>query len=344
MLSKQSKILVTGATGFLGSYIVRRLISEGYSNVTCLKRVSSSSTLVKDIESQVSWAVADILDMPLINEIVQGQEYIIHTAAVVDHFQNRKKVLQASVEGTANLVNAALTYEIQKFVHLSSVAAIGRRKPIENISEKQIFTHSKFDTTYALAKFLGEQEVWRGHAEGLNVTILNPSMILGAGIWDKSSVQIFNRIYRGMPFYPKGSTGWVDVRDVAYAVVQCMEANHDGERYIISAENLTYQSVFSKISDFLHVARPAYRVNSKYARFYLFLAFLKTLFNGNASYYNKETILSTSTESIYDNSKFLKQFPFSYTPIEKTIEECCNLFLESKISQTSYGVLPPQTY
>ncbi len=181
MLSKTSKIFVTGSTGFLGSYIVRKLVSDGYIDIICLKRESSETELVDDIFERVHWVTGDILDIPLMEKLLEGVDCIIHAAAIVSHTANKKKMLQTAIDGTANLVNIALSGNVKKFIYISSIAAIGRGKPVEHITEKQIFSHSKYDTTYGLAKFLAEQEVWRGHAEGLNVTILNPSMILGPG-------------------------------------------------------------------------------------------------------------------------------------------------------------------
>lgn len=329
MLSKSSKIFVTGSTGFLGSYIVRKLISDGYIDIICLKRESSETELVDDIAERVQWVTGDILDIPLMEKLLEGVDCIIHAAAIVSHTANKKKMLQTAMDGTANLVNIALSGNVKKFIHISSIAAIGRGKPVEHITEKQIFSHSKYDTTYGLAKFLAEQEVWRGHAEGLNVTILNPSMILGPGKWNKSSTQIFKRLYHGMKYYPDGTTGWVDVRDVAEVTLRCLDEDFNGERFIISAENLRYQNIFERISIKLGVNPPEKLLSQNFARLLWRLEAIISYFTGDKPTITKETILSTSVLSTYDNTKSINYLNFQYTPLEITITESCQIFLKT---------------
>jgi dihydroflavonol-4-reductase len=338
MLSKTSKIFVTGSTGFLGNYIVRKLLSDGYSDIICLKRESSETALINDIAGKVQWVTGDILDIPLMDRVLSGVDCIIHAAAIVSHTASKKKMLQTAMDGTANLVNMALSAGVKKFIHISSVSAIGRAKPVEHINEKQIFSHSKYDTTYGLAKFLAEQEVWRGHAEGLNVTILNPSMILGPGDWNKSSTQIFKRLYRGMKFYPEGITGWVDVRDVAEVTLKCLVEDFNGERFIISAENQKYKNVFERISAQLGVKAPSKLLTQNFAGILWRFEAIKSFFTGHKPAITKETVCSTSVLSTYDNSKSIKHLNIQYTPLEKTIAESCRLFLETYPNGKNYAI------
>ncbi len=337
MLSKTSKIFITGSTGFLGSYIVRQLVSDGYIDVICLKRESSESELVDDIAERVQWVTGDILDIPLMEKLLEGVDCIIHAAAIVSHSANKNKMLQTAMDGTANLINIALSGNVKKFIYISSVAAIGRGKPVEHITEKQIFSHSKYDTTYGLAKFLAEQEVWRGHAEGLNVTILNPSMILGPGKWDKSSTQIFKKLYLGMKYYPDGSTGWVDVRDVAGVAVRCLDEDFNGERFIISAENHKYRSMFERISKKLGVKPPSKLLSQNYAWVIWRLEAIKSFFKGDKPTVTKETIFSTSVLSTYDNTKSINYLNVQYTSLEKTITESCGIFLDTYPKGKNYA-------
>ncbi len=338
MLSKTSKIFITGSTGFLGSYIVRKLVLEGYTDIICLKRESSETTLIDDISERVQWVTGDILDIPLMDRMMTGVDCIIHAAAIVSHTANKKIMLQTAMDGTANLVNVAISGGVKKFIHISSVAAIGRGKAVEHINEKQIFSHSKYDTTYGLAKFLAEQEVWRGHAEGLNVTILNPSMILGPGKWDKSSTQIFKRVYKGMKFYPKGITGWVDVRDVAKVTLKCLVEDFNGERFIISAENQKYRNVFERISIQLGVKPPSKLLSLNYAGILWRLEAIRSFFTGNKPLITKETVYSTSVFSTYDNTKSITYLNFQYMPLEKTITESCRIFLETYPKGKNYAI------
>lgn len=330
MLSKQSKILITGATGFVGSYILKCLVQDGYENIYCMNRSSSNMNLVADVRDKAQWIDCDIMDMPRVDEVTQDMEVIIHAASIVSfHTKNKNKLIDTAMTGTANLVNAALGHGKAKFIHISSIAAIGRKRKYEEIDERQIFSQSEFDTTYGLSKFLSEQEVWRGHAEGLPITILNPSMILGAGNWDQSSTQIFKKIYQGMTFYPEGSNGWVDVRDVAQAVLISLKGNFDGQRYIISAENAPYKTIFEKIATQLKVKAPKYALSPFIGGLIQKVETLRSLVTQKPPLLTKETLKSTSVTSVYDNTKSRVQLGLQYRPIDITIQESCQVFLEN---------------
>jgi dihydroflavonol-4-reductase len=339
MFPTSSKILITGATGFLGSYILRKLSSEGYKNIVCIKRPDSSLEMSIGI-TDVEWATGDIMDIGFLDEITKGVDIIIHAAAIVT-FDPRsfKKMITTAMEGTANLVNAALCNGVSKFVHISSVAALGRRRKEETISEKNIFSKSKYDTTYGLSKFLAEQEVWRGHAEGLNTTILNPSMVLGAGKWHDSSVQIFKRVNDGLKYFPSGMTGWVDVRDVATVVFQSMTSQYNGERYIISSGNHTYQSIFEKIANHLHVHAPKQSLSSRMGNLLWRLESVRSWLLSQKPVITRETVVSMSAKSQYVNEKSVQELNLRYTTIEKTIEDTCEAFLSSYPKGIKSGIL-----
>jgi dihydroflavonol-4-reductase len=331
MITKENKIFVTGATGFVGSYIVRKLIKEGFNNITCLKRNTSSSRLTDDFENKVQWVAGDILDLPFLEEIMMSHDLVVHAAAdVTFSLKNKNKVLETALTGTANLVNAAIFCGVTKFVHISSIAAIGRKKLVDHIDEKVLFSHSPYDTTYGLAKFLSEQEVWRGHAEGLQVTVLCPSMVLGAGDFSSSSPKLFSKVANGLKFYPIGTNGWVDVRDVALATYQAIIGNHDGQRYIISAQNMKYQDVFSKIAKCMNVSGPSKPITNFMGNIFWRLESFRSFISGSEPIFTKETFMSTSVTSIYDNSKSTNELGLHYRDIEKTITETVQSFLEAK--------------
>lgn len=232
--------------------------------------------------------------------------------------------------GTANLVNAALFCQVPKFIHISSIAAIGRKKLEDHIDEKVLFSHSPYDTTYGLSKFLAEQEVWRGHAEGLQVTVLCPSMVLGAGNFKSSSPKLFTKISEGLKFYPLGTNGWVDVRDVATAVYQVLMSDHDGQRFIISAQNLKFQDVFSKIAVKLNVAPPSKPITNFWGNVFWRIELLRSWIMGSEPVFTKETFMSTSVTAIYDNSKSVNELGMHYKDIERTINDTVQSFIDAK--------------
>lgn len=330
MLSTKSNIFITGATGFIGSYILRKLITEGYENIFCLKRLQSDFQLASDVAAKVHWVEGDILDIPCLESHLIGMDVVIHAAAIVTfHTKNKKMLIETAMTGTANLVNVAMHCGVKKFIHISSIAAIGRRKKKEDIDEKLMFSHSEFDTTYGLSKFLAEQEVWRAHAEGLYTTILSPSMVLGAGNWENSSVQIFKKVYKGIKYFPGGVNGWVDVRDVAESVSLSIKGDFNGEKFIISADNISYQNMFAMIAEQLKVKPPILKFNYLLSGLIWRLEAVRSHLLGSKPVITKETIVSTAVESYYDNKKSVRLLGLKYRDLQSTIKDSCESFLNS---------------
>jgi len=337
---KKETILLVGGTGFLGSYILRQLVASGY-NVKALKRQESKTDLVRDVQDQVEWVIGDILDIFSIEEALKNVDYVVNAAAVVGFDPKRKsEMLQVGVDGTANLVNLSLEAGIKKFIHISSIAALGRKKVYENIDEEQIFSHSEFDTSYGLSKFLAEQEVWRAHAEGLPVTILNPSFILGAGYWDSSSVALFKKLYEGLKYYPKGTNGFVDVRDVSNAVEKCLFADFYGQRFIISSENRPYKDVFASILNHFGLENKTKMLTPFLGQLAWRVEALKSMLFNHKPAITRENVKSTSTITFYDNRKSKEILGLEYSSIASVLEETVFLFKNSFPQGQNFGILP----
>ncbi len=329
-LSKDSKIFLTGASGFVGNHVLRLLVDNDFTDITCLKRPQSDLSYLGEACINIcNWVEGDLLDQALLEDCLSGQEVIINIAAdVTFDLRHKKKLLRNARDTTSNLVNAGLYNRVGKLIHISSVAALGRRKKSETIDENNIFSHSQYDTTYGLAKFLSEMEIWRGHTEGLPATVLCPSMILGSGNFEKSSINIFKNIYEGQRFFPTGTTGWVSVEDVAFAVLKCLTGNFSGERFIISAENLAYKDIFGRIASSLKVKRPGIALSPLLGMILWRIEKFKSTFSDSPPLLTKETLQSTSVDSLYDNSKSIKLLGMQYSDMDKTIIESSMKFLQ----------------
>ena len=176
------KIFVTGGTGFLGSYLLRYLIHKGYTDIRALKRSTSSMALLGDVAHLIEWIDGDILDVVSLQESMQEVQQVYHCAAIVSYESGQADLMhEVNVVGTANVVNLALEMQVEKLVHVSSIAALGRSGKSKLLDESAKWEQSKFNTQYAISKHRAEMEVWRGIAEGLNAAIVNPSVILGSG-------------------------------------------------------------------------------------------------------------------------------------------------------------------
>ena len=235
---------------------------------------------------------------------------------------------KVNVDGTANVVNVALEKKVRRFVHISSVAALGRTANGGNVNEEKRWEESKVNTHYAISKFKAELQTWRGLNEGLEGVILNPSTILGYGDWHSSSCAIFRNIYEGFKWYTSGINGFVDVEDVAKATILLMESTITEQRYIINGDNWTFQKLQDNIADAFDKKRP-----SKLATpFLMSLAWriekLKSLFSGKKPLLSKESARVAQSKTLFENDKLLKAIPgFSFTPLEESIKNASAKYL-----------------
>jgi len=337
----QQKIFVTGGTGFLGAYLLRYLVAQGYQNISALKRTTSSMALVADIADKIQWLEGDILDIPFLEEAMEGVQQVYHCAAIVSFDpKEAEKMMRVNVEGTANVVNVALYRTIDKLVHISSIASLGGSKPGEWQDEKTMWKEDKKNSNYAKSKYLSEMEVWRGIMEGLNAAILNPALIIGSGFWDRGTGKIFTMYGEGFSYYSSGTVGIVDVRDVAKIAIQLMESDIQEERFIISSENMPYQTLFNQIATLAAAKLPSKKLSPLLTSIGWRLEWLRSAVTGKSPRITKETINSVSSQTYYKNQKSIDTFGFQYTPIQQTIVETVQQYKQAKANGLAPMVLP----
>lgn len=316
--------LVTGATGLLGSHLIKQLIEKG-KNIKALYRSEASRTSAGINNVLVEWVQGDILDIPSLEDAMINVDEVYHCAALVSFSPKRKKDLnKINVEGTANVVNACINAGVRKLVHVSSVAALGRIREDVPIDETMNWTEETSNSEYGRTKYLAEMEVWRGIAEGLDAVMVNPVIILGAGDWEKGSSEIFKSVYDEFPWYADGVTGFVDAQDVARAMIMLMESDLTAQRYILSAANKSYKEIFDLIAENFKKKKASKRVTPFIAALVWRWEALKSIITGKPPMVTKETAATALAHVYFDNSKLLKALPaFTYTPIEKSVERIC---------------------
>ena len=332
-MDKDTPIFITGATGFIGSHLLRHLLGAGYTRIRALCRPGSSRQLVAGVEGQVEWVEGDLLDTFSLEKAMAGQLVVFHCAAIVSFDpKEASAMLRVNVEGSANMVNTALEQaDPPHFIYLSSIAALGRSREGVTIDETAKWERSPFNTRYAISKFQGEMEVWRGQAEGLQVAVVNPSIVLGSGDWSSGPPRFFQTVWDGIRFYPAGTTGLVDVKDVVRFMRILMETGTSGERYILNAEHYTYQRLLTEIAEALGKKPPSVRVGPVLRRLAWRLAWVQSKLSGEPPFLTKETARNSSLTFYYDNSKSLRDFDFSYRPVAETIGRTAGRFLECKM-------------
>ena len=209
-------------------------------------------------------------------------------------------------------------------VHVSSVAALGRIREEEAINEMMNWTEETSNSNYGQSKYLSELEVWRGIGEGLNAVMVNPVIILGAGDWNSGSSKIFQSVYNEFPWYTDGVSGFVDVRDVAKAMIQLMASDITAQRFILSAENKSYREVLNLMANAFGKKPPYKKVTALIAKIVWRLEAIKSMFTKQDPLVTKETAITALAKVYFDNSKLKKFLPeFSYRKIETTIADTC---------------------
>lgn len=328
---------VTGGTGFLGAHLLHCLVDNG-ERVRALRRPDSNMDLVASIQNKIEWIDGDVLDVVALEDAMQGVDFVFHCAAMVSFDPaDRKRMMKINVEGTANVVNAALEAKIKKLLYVSSIAALGRHADKPHVNEKIQWENSPLNTAYGHSKFLAECEVWRGQEEGLQVVIVNPSIIIGAGRWDQASGRFFRQVYQGMKFYPTGVTGFVDVRDVVSAMLQLMDSDIVGERFILSGENLSYKTFLSKIAGYLGKKAPHQKATPLLAALAWRADWLRGKLSGEKPLLTSETARSSSAKVYYDNNKITEALEdFVFTPMDVSIRGTAKRFLEAVKSGRDY--------
>ena len=263
-MSARPRILVTGATGFVGSVLTRRLVSDG-ATVRIFRRPTSSLDLLGPAAERVEHAEGDITRARSVYEALDGIDRVYHVAARVGFASGEAEALhRVNVEGTANVVNAALAADVDRLVHTSSMAAFGR--PVDSntvIDETTAWQDGPHRSPYARSKRKGELEVHRGIAEGLDAVIVNPSLVFGVGDEGTRTRRIVDAVRRGwVPAVPSGGTNAVDVQDVASGHRKAMRHGDTGRRYFLGGENLSWDQIVGALADAFGVEPPRYTAPS----------------------------------------------------------------------------------
>ncbi|HKL34427.1 MAG TPA: NAD-dependent epimerase/dehydratase family protein, partial [Tangfeifania sp.] len=200
------------------------------------------------------------------------------------------------------------------------------------VDETTNWVPAKRNSGYSESKFFSETEIWRGIEEGLDAVIVNPSIVLGPGNWNSGSPQIFKTVWDGMKFYTRGITGYVDVNDVVDAIVQLMDDEnfhkYKNQRFLLSAENWSYQNVFSQIADAFEKPRPKYHASPFLLAFVWRAAAFYGLISGNPSAITRETASSSASIRKFDGSKITQELDFKYRPVSESIQKTAKFFLK----------------
>lgn len=316
-------ILVTGATGFLGAELVKQLTDQNIQ-VRAIRRSNSKIPALLQNNTLVTWRIADINDPEDLADAFDNITKVYHCAATVSFDpKDKAKLLKINIEGTENIVNLCVENNV-RLLHVSSIAALGFAKEGQLISEKHFWDYDPKAHNYAISKYQGEMEVWRGIAEGLDAVIVNPAVIIGKNAGYNGSGAIFKLVKEGLKFYTDGATGIVDVEDVAKCMILLMESDITAERYTLSAENLHYKDFFAEIAKGFGIKAPTTQAKPWMLGIAWRAAKLASVFTGKPAALTKDAARSSFNLSYYTNQKIIDTLNFKFKPLNQSIAEVCN--------------------
>jgi dihydroflavonol-4-reductase len=319
--------LVTGSTGLAGFHVLHELVRQGNQVRAIIRKKSDGEKITERLiglgikDNYPEFHESDILDPSGIFEACEGIRNIYHCAGLVSFNRNdRDELIKVNSRGTANLVNQAILCNCNKFIHVSSVAALGVPKSASDVNETFHFENKAGVSFYALSKHLAEREIWRGIEEGLNAVIVSPSIILGSGNWKRSSMRIFDRAAHGMIFYSPGSGGFIDARDLASLMIILAESKIKSELFIVNGANISFHDLFNLICNELGVKAPKKRAPRWVAEIMWRMEKIIYTFTNRQPLLTRETVESAFKNKSYDSGKITEATKFKFTRIEETIK------------------------
>ncbi|MEB2779054.1 NAD-dependent epimerase/dehydratase family protein [Algoriphagus sp. C2-6-M1] len=311
------KILITGITGLFGSYLAKELAVLG--EIHGFRRSSSSLRLLEKIDFTVTWHEGELADIESLEGAIESMDLIVHAAGKVSFDANDEESLhRINVGGTTNLVNAMLNTGVKKLVHVSSVAAIGRSPELLQLDENFKWIASPLNTDYGISKYLAELEAWRGEQEGLDLIVVNPSILLGKVSDARSSSDIYQYVMQENSYYPRGDLNYIDVRDAAKQVRELVEKEVWGERYILNKESITYKEFFEKMALAFGKNAPSKAISPITLKMAVFFNTVFRKIGLSKSPLNSKTAMISQQKLFFDNSKVNKLLESNYHSLEDT--------------------------
>jgi len=323
------KILITGATGFIGSVLVRKLV-ESNDEVFILVRKSSDLRMLSDLLPKLHLVYGDITNSATLDTALQGIDFVYHSAGLT-YMGDKKNALlyKINVDGTRNILQASLAAGVKRFVHVSSITAVGIAFDKKPVNESVVWNFESISLEYARTKHLSEQEVAAAIKKGLDCVIVNPAFVFGAGDINFNAGRIIKDIYnRRLPFYPLGGICVVDVEIVAEAIIAAMEKGKTGERYILGGENVSYKQLADTISRITGAPKVHFPLPFWTAKILKSGLYLYKNKNRISKLFNLSMFRVASHFLYFDSTKATRELNMRYQPHEQSISNAFEWYRE----------------
>ena len=333
-------ILVTGGTGLVGAHLLYQLTSQ-HKKVRAIYRTSNRLHAVKkvfsyytdtaeELFSTIEWVKSDITDVPSLELVFDGVDTVYHAAAFVSFDpKDYRKMRQVNIDGTANIVNYAIASKVEKICFVSSIATIGDAMDTKFVTEENDWIIDYKSSGYAITKHGAEMEVWRASQEGIDVIVVNPGVIVGAGFWEVNTGLLFAKASKGIPFFTEGVTGFVGVEDVARAMLQLMASDLKNERFILVAENMSFKAFFSQIANEFKQKPPTIRISKRITSVLRRIDAVRSFITRRDRILTKDSEHSLHSQTYYSSEKVKQHIGFEFTPMNALVKIVGNRYRAS---------------
>jgi len=311
-----SMVFLTGGTGLIGRYIASHLNENGHTVKALCRSLPAGA-------NGIEWVEGDVTDPLSLHEAMRGAEVVVHAAAIVSFHPGQEKEMEAiNVGGTRNVVNACLKLGVRRLVHMSSVSALGRYPGSQTIDEDAPWHGGS--SAYGKSKYEAELEVTRGQEEGLQVAIVNPSVVLAPGAFHRSTGRLFRYSLDGRPFYTDGLAGIVDVRDVCRFINLLVEGAGTGQRFLLNAGMISWRELFCELSVRFGTRPPFIRIPPGALTVAAWLETIRALFTGQEPLITAEAVRLASEPHIYHAARSESLTGFRYRELQETFDWVCS--------------------
>jgi len=312
------RILITGSTGTVGSYLTNYLSSKNHT-IRAHYRKETNRKALSIKESSIEWTKGDLYDFGYLETVFQDIDLVIHCAALIDFSGNTKDLFKSNVELTTRIVDQCIESHT-KLIFISSTAALGKKKDSNEVNEDNHQYDLEFYNAYGQSKKLAEMEVWRGVAEGLDATILNPGFVLAKEHKNKGIKKVYKTVQSNfINMAPDGIMPYVDIEDIAIAVSNTIDQNLFNEQFLLVGGAISYTELFK-------IIKPNANFTSVPFGFMYLIAMIISFF---AAVFKKKPVLTTShirfsyQKLTFDNQKSINRLHLQYKNINRSISEYC---------------------
>ncbi len=313
-------VLITGASGLLGSNLLAHLLNENYI-IYALKRTHSDISACPE-DSRINWIVNDDLSTEFLKNITASIDCIIHATGMVSYNKkDKKRLFEVNTDFTKKLAEAALENQVKKFIFISSISALGKYTSNGTITEETPYSKKQFSSNYGISKRAAETELKKVGEKGLKWIILNPSVIIGAAKREQSSARLIYYAADEKPFYTEGTLNYVGVDDVSRVIVQSLEDKWKNQQWIINSGAISYKTFFQATANLLQTRAPYINIPTSWVIMGAILENILSKITGKTPTLSMETAKMAGKSHVYSNEHLVKDMNFEFESLEKVLEK-----------------------